>query len=216
VLIVFASTTEPHLLVAEVLDVDYDLEGARRAPCRASSGAYSVAVVRGVSIVRKMAVTVGRLLGVLLIAVVMLIEHPILKWQDRRRYYSAAKRLGLNQGRVISKAVGAPFAQRGLTMYSIRPGDWRDVVERIRADARAVGYQDPPGENPPQDPWSTPSAEIAQEDLLFWPTPQRPPRDLRLNPPPGMPTLTLSAYAPGEKIRSETVPPGHTGLRIEL
>jgi hypothetical protein len=98
--------------------------------------------------VTQMAVAVGRLLGAVLMAVVMLIGHPILKWQDRRRYYSAAKRLGLNQGRVISKVVGAPFAQRGLTMYSLRSGDWRDVVERIRADARTVGYHDSLGENP--------------------------------------------------------------------
>jgi hypothetical protein len=51
---------------------------------------------------------------------------------------------------------------------------------------------------------------------MFWPTPSRPPRGLRFEPPPGMPTLTLSAYASGETIRSETVPPGYTGLRIEL
>ena len=51
----------------------------------------------------------GRLAGALLIAVVALIAHPILKWHDRRRFSRAAKRLGLTQGRVISKIVDPPL-----------------------------------------------------------------------------------------------------------
>ena len=139
-----------------------------------------------------------RLLGALLIAGAMLIAHPILKWRDRWRYTRAASRLGFDPGRVISKVVGPPLADPGLTIVSLRPGDWQDVVDSIRADARAAGYEEP----------LPPPGGI-------------PPHDQSFNPPPGitwLPRFRLSAYPPGAAIgpRNVTVPPGHTGLRIRL
>jgi hypothetical protein len=140
----------------------------------------------------------GKMLASLLIAAVMLIAHPILKSRDRWRYSRAASRLGFDLGQVIRRVVDPPLVQRGMTIVSLRPGDWQDAVESIHAAARAAGYQEPlesPGDVPPRDLW-------------FWPSPGI----------TGLPSFTLSAYAPGESMSppSVTVPPGHTGLRIRL
>jgi len=103
---------------------------------------------------------------------------------------------------VISKIVHDPLADRTMTIWSLRPGDWPDVVDSVRADARDAGYAErPPPESPP----------LGLSEL--------PPRNLRFSPPPGVPHFALSAYAPGETIetmRNETIPPGHTVLRLRL
>ena len=156
--------------------------------------------------------TVLRWLGALLIAAVMLVEHPIHKLQDRWRYSRAAKSLGFNLGRVRSRVTDPSLVQHGFTIVSLRPGDVRDVVHSIRAEARAAGYLE------------------LEEPRAEWPVQQHqwpggsPPLELRFWPPPGLTSLTLSAFGSGETIapswskraRCVTVPSGHTGLQIRL
>lgn len=152
-----------------------------------------------------------RVLGGLLIGAVLLVAHPILKLQDRRRYSRVAKSLGFNLGRVHSRVTDPPLVQRGFTIVSLRPGDLRDVVESIRAEARAAGHVEL------QEPRAAFYAQLQE-----WPG--GPPLELRFWPPPGLTSLTLTAFASGQVIpsswrqgaRSVTVPPGHTGLRISL
>jgi len=157
-------------------------------------------------------VIVLRWLGALLIAAVMLVEYPILKLEDRWRYTRAAKSLGFNLGRVLSRVTDSSLVQHGFTIVSLRPGDLRDVVDSIRAEARAAGY-----------------VELDEPRAAWHVQPQKrpggsPPLELRFWPPPGLTSLTLSAFGAGEAIvsswsrhaRSVTVPPGHTGLQIRL
>ena len=153
-----------------------------------------------------------RLLGVLLVAAVLLVEHPILKLQYRLRYSKAAKSLGFNLGRVLSRVTDPPLVQRGFTIVSLRQGDLREVVESIRAEARTAGYVE-----------LEESRTAWHAQLHEWPG-GGPPPELRFRPPPGLASLTLSAFASGEAIasswskraRSITVPPGHTGLCTRL
>ena len=153
-----------------------------------------------------------RLLGVLLVAAVLLVEHPILKLQYRLRYSKAAKSLGFNLGRVLSRVTDPPLVQRGFTIVSLRQGDLREVVESIRAEARTAGYVE-----------LEESRTAWHAQLHEWPG-GGPPPELRFQPPPGLASLTLSAFASGEAIasswskraRSITVPPGHTGLCTRL
>ncbi len=154
-----------------------------------------------------------RLLGVLLIAPVMLIAYPILKLRDRLRYSRAAKSLGFNLGRVRSRVTDGRFlVGQGFTIVSLRPGELRDVVDSISAEARAAGYVEL------EEPRAARRVQLQE-----WPG-DGPPLELRFWPPPGLSGLKLTAYASGEAIasslskraRSVTVPPGHTGLRTRL
>lgn len=152
--------------------------------------------------VREVADAVARnpvhvLLGLVFVVMVVVQQLPVLR--QRRRYRRLAKRLGLTGGDVLSSA----FRDRGmttseLTVVSVRPGAWPEVVREITDRAARAGYQlrkPLPQSGPP------PHA------LLYWS-----PRSGRL------PNLVLSVYESGEAIArtSYLVPAGGTGLRGSL
>jgi hypothetical protein len=119
-------------------------------------------------------------------------------WRQRRKYFRAARRLGLTKGRVLRQTFAGGGATPRLTLITVRPGHWPEVLVSLTSRLTRSGYRSPapapPGGRPPQ--------------RLYY----RAPRSGQL------PNLLLSVYAESEIIGGVdvTVPAGHTGLQFSL
>ena len=139
--------------------------------------------------------TVRGLLFFAILAPPMIAQYWRLRW----KYLRVARRLGLTKGRVLEQTFAGGAATPRLTVITVRPGHWPEVLVSLASQLARSGYRSPapaapPGGTPPQ--------------RLYY----RPPRSGQL------PNLLLSVYAESETIGSAgvTVPAGHTGLEFSL
>jgi len=143
---------------------------------------------------RHPAQTVRGLLFFAILAPQMIAQY----WRQRRKYLRAARRLGLTKGRVLRQTFAGGAATPQLTLITVRPGHWPEVLASLTSRLARSGYRSPapapPGGAPPQ--------------RLYYRAPK----------PGQLPNLLLSVYAENEIIgpADVTVPAGHTGLQFSL
>ena len=139
--------------------------------------------------------------GLVVVAVILLADiiSPLVRLACRRIHIKEARRLGIDQGQVLSQKMtgGHAAAPPALRVVSLRDGPWRAVLAAVTEQARAAGYQQG---HPP-----------------YWMLPKRDP----VYQKPGkmyLSILRVAAFVPGETISGcrAVVPEGQTGLAFDL
>ena len=140
---------------------------------------------------------VPRFASGLAFVVATVLSVPLVPLLNRRRHVREARRLGLDQGRVVSRTMtGNAFAPATLHVVSVRDGPWRAVLAAVTAQAAAVGY--------------------ARDTERDWAGPARNLRYVKRGKM--LSILEVSAFPAGQTIAGShtIVPDGQTGLRFEL
>jgi hypothetical protein len=142
-----------------------------------------------------------RLIGIVIVAALWTTRDKIHILRDRTKYRRVAQSLGLDQGRILSQDFQWNHDAAQLTIVSLRPGPWTEVLRAVSDRARAEHYFE-----------TGPVLQVLGGRFR----PRR--HNYSSSPRQGRPDLVISFYAPGETIEGagQVVPADETGLWLRL